>query len=435
MGKNVLIVGSGGANKYDYLEWLTKLGANVILLEPEGKADTSQKTKWTTHYTNFANLNDVINTAMEINSTHPLYTADTIFELTMEHAAEVRKALDLPGLTPEFVRFGRNKTVMAEFMRSNNIRIAPFIIFDKDDDLEKIQEQMAKDGNIEWILKPDNLGANIGVRRVKNANRLIKAFESAQDDIISNPYLSMLYYETDRKWIVCHFIEGNEFETEVCVHRGEVVLSSYLFKTISMERKEGIEENRYITPAPWLTPEQLKDLDNQIQTIGKAVYENVMKPCGKETLVLHPEFRLDKENNAYTLEFAFRNGGGLNPYRIEESTGINPYYLSAAATLGETPDMSNYKIRGASGYQMLFSNRKGTFEGFRGIKEFPGITVKPEEPIGYKISVPHAEVLVSVIASAKTPEEVDRMLNEAVRDAKLIVDGVEVSAPLSKWAE
>lgn len=435
MKKNILVVGSGGANKYDYLEWLARLGANVILLEPEEKAATSKKSKWTTYYTKFNNLADVINKAQEINSTYPLFTADTIFELTMEHAAEVRKTLGLPGLTPELVRFGRNKTVMAEFMRGNNIRTAPFIVFAKNDDLQKIQNQMSEYGDIEWILKPDNLGANIGVRRMKNSSEFIEAFKSAQDDIIGNPYRSMLYYETNRKWIVCHFIEGNEIETEVCVHNGDVVFSCYLFKTISIERKQGIEENRYITPAPWLTAEQLKDLDVQIQSIGKAVYKNVMKPCNRKTLVLHPEFRLDKNNNAYTLEFAFRNGGGLNPYRIEESTGINPYYLSAAATLGDDLNMSNYKIKGASGYQMLFSDRKGKFEGVKGIKKSPAITIKPEEPIGYEVSVPHAEVLVSIIASAKTPEDVDRMLNDAVRNAKLIVDGREVGVPISKWAE
>ena len=435
MKKNILVVGSGGANKYDYMEWLTKLGANVILLEPDTKASASEKPKWTTYYAKFNNLDDVISKAKKINSTYPLFTADTIFELTMEHASEVRKALNLPGLTPELVRFGRNKTVMAEFMRNNGIRTAPFIIFDKNDDLQKIQNQMAEYGDIEWILKPDNLGANIGVRRVKNSSEFIEAFKSAQDDIIGNPYRSMLYYETDRKWIVCHFIEGNEIETEVCIHNGEVVFSCYLFKTISIERKKGIEENRYITPAPWLNADQLRDLDTQIQSIGKSVYKTVMRPCGKQTLVLHPEFRLDKDNNAYTLEFAFRNGGGLNPYRIEESTEINPYYLSAAATLGDNLDMSNYKVKGASGYQMLFSDRKGKFEGVKGIKDSPEITIKPEESVGYEISVPHAEVLVSVITSAKTPEDVDRMLNDAVRNAKLIVDGKEVDVPISKWAE
>ncbi|MCK5601445.1 hypothetical protein KAR91_06245, partial [Candidatus Pacearchaeota archaeon] len=111
MKKNVLVIGSGGPNKYDYIEWLTKLDANVILLEPEGKGGKSVNPKWTTFYTEFDNLDSVINKAKEINSQYPLFTADTIFELTMEHAAEVRKALGLPGLSPELVCFGRNKTV------------------------------------------------------------------------------------------------------------------------------------------------------------------------------------------------------------------------------------------------------------------------------------------------------------------------------------
>lgn len=435
MSKNVLVVGSGGVNKHDYLEWLSKLGANVILLEPLGKENRTNESKWETHYAHFNKQNDVIEISKQIHSQNPLYAVDTIFELTMEHAAEVRKALGVTGLSPKLVSFGRNKTVMAEFMRENDIRTAPFITFDRNDDLTLIQNKMAEYGDIEWILKPDNLGANIGVRRVKNPSEFINAFESALEDIADNPYNPMIYYPTDQKWIVCHFIKGHEIETEVCVHRGKIIFSCYLFKTISVERMNGIEENRYITPVPWLTNEQLSDLDNQIQKIGKVVYENVMKPCGKQTLVLHPEFRLDKDNDAYTLEFAFRNGGGLNPYRIEESTGINPYYLSAVATLNEDPNMDNYGLKCASGYQMLFSDRKGKFDGVKDIRKLAGITVKPEEPQGYEISVPHAEVLTSIIAKADTPETVDKMLNEAVRDAKLIVDGAEVDIPLSSWVE
>jgi len=90
--KNILVVGSGGANKYDYLEWLVKLGANVILIEPEEKKGASERHNWATRYTQFGNLDNVVGKAREINLNFPIYTVDTIFELTMEHAAEVRQA-------------------------------------------------------------------------------------------------------------------------------------------------------------------------------------------------------------------------------------------------------------------------------------------------------------------------------------------------------
>ncbi|MCX5783712.1 MAG: ATP-grasp domain-containing protein, partial [Elusimicrobia bacterium] len=408
MKKNVLVICSGGVNKYGYLEWLVKLGANVILLEPESKRGKYSKHSWTTFYAPFDDISSLIKLAARLHSKYNFAAVDTIFELTMEHAAQVRKALGISGIAPELLRYGRNKTIMAEFMRENGIRTAPFIVFDQNDDLRKIQNKMQKSSRGQWILKADNLGANIGVRRMKNPGSFIKAFKSAQKDISDNPYGPIIYYETGKKWLVCRFIDGHEIETEVCVHNGKVIFSCYLFKTISVEREQGIEENRYITPPPWLTKRQLKDLDRQIQNIGRAVWKNVMKPCGKQTLVLHPEFRIDKQNHAYTLEFAFRNGGGLNPYRIKESTGIDPYYLSACATLGIKPKTKLRRPKKASGYQMLFSDRKGIYEGVRGIKKIKGIEIKPEVKKGYKISVPHAEPLVSIIVSAPTPEKVAR---------------------------
>ena len=189
----------------------------------------------------------------------------------------------------------------------------------------------------------------------------IAAFNDAQYDIEHNPYAKVLCCNATNKWIVCKYITGHEIETEICVYKGKVIFSAHLFKTTNIERERGIEENRYVTPVPWLSAEQLKDLNSEIQKLGKVIYDHVMKPCGKEMLVLHPEYKIDKENKAYLLECAFRNGGGLNPFCIEYSTGINPYYLSAQATLNIAPKIRAYAEKKAAGYQMLLSDKPRIF--------------------------------------------------------------------------
>lgn len=430
MKPHILIIGSGGSTKYDYLDQLDKLGAEIILLEPENK---NPHPKYKTFFCSFKDVKTIIEKAKEIASNFSIKYVDTIFELTMEAVAEVRVALSLPGLTPDLVNVGRKKTIMAQFMKEHGIRTAPFIIFDRDDPLEKVREEMLKYKDTSWILRPDCLGANIGVRRIKNANDFIKIYNEAQYDITNHPYNNYIFYETAKKWIVCKYIEGHEIETEVCIHKGEIIFTAYLFKTISNETQYGIEENRYITPVPWLKKDQLKDLDIQIQKIGKHVYEHIMKPVNKKTLVIHPEFLIDKHNNAYTIEFAFRNGGGLNPSRIKESTGINPYYLSAAATLDMDLDIKTKDKITGSGYQMIFSDRPGTFEEIKGIEEFEGLSIISDASPGYKIATPQAEALTSLTFSADTSEEVDRMLNRAVKNAKVIVDGREINVPVSDF--
>lgn len=431
--KNVLILGSGGENKYGYLEWLVKLGANVVLLDPDSDSKERAGNGWETFYADFNNIDSLIKKVLELNSKYSFSAADTIFELTMEHAAAARKALGLKGLTPELVNVGRDKTVMAGFMRQNGVRTPPYIVFNKDDDLKEIQNQIGVYKDAKWILKPDIFAGGIGIKKINDPSKLFEAFESAKTDISISHYRHNLIREPGAKWILSRYIDGFETEADICVHKGEVIFFASFLKTINLEREWGIEENRCVTPIPWLKKESIKDMEDQIQKVAKAVYEKVMKPCGKETLIVYPEFRIDKNNKAYIIEFAFRNGGYLNPFRIEESRGISPLYFSAAATLGLEPKVNETKTKCASGYQLLFSDRKGRFDGIKGINMIPGISIKQEARVGDKINVPQSEVLCSVIGTSEKPEDVEKILNIALKDAKVIVDGNEIEIPLSSF--
>lgn len=434
MPNSVLIVGSGGPNKYKYLSYLKELGADVVVLEPLGK--WLAKSNEDGHIVYTASFNDrasLISKAKEIASKHKIAAVDTIFELTMESAAIIREKLGLPGLTEKVVRLGRNKTEMIPFLAGYGIRTSPFIIFNRNDSLDDVMQQMEDLGDGLWILKPDALAAKMGVRKIKKIAHFAAAFNDAQYDIEHNAYSKVLSSDASSKWIVCKYITGHEMETEVCVYKGKVIFSAYLFKTINIERERGIEENRYVTPVPWLSARQLKDLGSEIEKLGKVIYEHVMKPCGKEMLILHPEYKIDKENKAYLLECAFRNGGGLNPFCIEYSTGVDPYRLSARATLNLEPDIKQNERKKAAGYQMLFSDRPGVFESVSGIKDVPGAKVWSQEEIGYKVGTPHAEGLLTIIAYADEPEKVEELLNESVKEIQLHVNGHNIPSPISEF--
>lgn len=433
MRNTVLVIGSGGKNKLEYLTWLGKLGAKVIVLEPQDiRYDYPEN--YEIHFAPFTCIDAVVGKAREIAARHIIADVDTVFEPTLEHAAFVRQALGLRGLTPEQVKIGRSKTVMAKFMLAHDVRNAPHMAYDSTTDLQKIKEQMKLDGNVEWILRPDNLASNIGIRKIKNPDELQMAFDSAQDDMPNHQHRPCVF-DLSNKWMISHFMRGHELEAEVCIHKGEIVFSCPLFKTIVLEKDQGIEENRCVMPIPWLSSDALKDMNIQIQKLAKAVYQEIMKPGDRETMIVYMEFRIDKNNQAYVLEFAFRNGGYINPLIIEISTGINPYYLSAAATLGIEPKLEQVKINCAAGYQSIYADRKGIYEGVSGVRKLKGVIIKEEVPLGYEISIPHSEMVMNVMASAPTPEGVDRLLNDALRDAKVMVDGKTCGLPLSKFAE
>ncbi len=433
MRKKVLIIGSGGINKYDYLTWLERLGAEVVLLEPENM-DYDYVPKYKRYVVPFTDIDAVVEKARAIAAAHSINVVDTIYELAMEHAATVRKTLGISGLTPECVNVARNKIAMAEFMKSNGIRCAHFIKFSQQEDLGIIHEKMQLHGDHEWILRPDRLGSNIGIRKIKTADAFMDAFKSAHDDLACNQY-SKLLYDVDHKWMLSKYIAGYELEAEICIHKGEIIFLCPLFKTVIQERESRIEENRCVTPAPWLDTDDLADMNLQIQRLAAAVYEKIMIPCGRETLIVYAEFRIDSNKNAYVLEFAFRNGGYLNPMIIEMSTGISPCYLSAAATLGVKPEILPEKKRCAVGYQSIYSDRKGIFECVKDIEQMNGIIIKNEVSPGYKISVPHSEIVTNVIASAETAEKVDELLNDALRNAKVVVDGLHIDIPLSSFVQ
>lgn len=431
MTKNVLIVGSGGRNKYDYLNWLKTLGATVFLLEPENSNYTSPPS-CKTYYAPFTQLDAVITKAKEIIENHSISIIDTVYELAMEQTAHLREEFGFKGLTPELVRYSRYKTSMAKFMSDNGVRTAPFIIFDENTDLKSVKKKMKECGAADWIIRPDNLTSNIGVRRIKNIDELHVILDNAKIDIKNNPYPPSIC-NTSNSWIANHYIRGHELEAEICVHKGDIIFLCTLLKTIIFERAWGIEENRCVTPIPWLTQEELKDFYLQIENLASAVYQKIMKPIERDTMVIYAEFRLDENNKAYVIEFTLRNGGYINPLIIETSTGTSPYYLSAAATLGINPKSENNPVRCAAGYQSVFSDREGVFEGVRGIKVLPNITIKEEMSIGDKISVPHSEILMNVVARGSCPEKVDEVLDDALSEACVLISGSSINIPQSQF--
>jgi siroheme synthase (precorrin-2 oxidase/ferrochelatase) len=97
MGDNVLIVGSGGSNKYSYIKSLLELGANITVLDPEGE------NWWTDEDLShvdvimcpFNNLNEILEKAKLLHARKRFDIVDTIFELALEPAAEIRKYLDI----------------------------------------------------------------------------------------------------------------------------------------------------------------------------------------------------------------------------------------------------------------------------------------------------------------------------------------------------
>jgi hypothetical protein len=82
---------------------------------------------------------------------------------------------------------------------------------------------------------------------------------------------------------------------------------------------------------------------------------------------------------------------------------------------------------------MLYSDRPGRFEGVRGIREVEGIRtyrgVKPD----HEILSPHLEMVHYVLASGANPERVEGLLDDALREAVVMVDAQEIPVPLSAY--
>lgn len=437
MSKSVLVIGSGGRNKFGYISALIELGAHVVILDPvEENWGASQAFPNLAIVTcSFQKKETVLTAARKLNEQFHFDEVDTIFELAIEMAADIRHDLGIKGFTLAQAETGRRKSRMLELMDAYNIRHAPSFVFCANDNHQKILQWAKELPDDKWIIRPDRAGGKIGVYIFDGRNNFPQALKAAQTDAVQNPYAPMLYYDVADHWILSKFIHGHEIENEVLVNEGRVEHLSIFLTALSKETSHRLEENRYITPAPWLPQEMLEDAVQQMHTLARAVYEEVMRPVGRKRLVLHPEFKIAEDGKAYMLEFAMRNGGLYNPAQILNATGVDALKYSAMGTLGCDAVYRDPTIaKGASGYHTIHADRCGVYGGIRGITQVEGLKEFPQMPIGIKILTPNIDELHTVMVSAKTPERVDELLNKALSQAVIIVDGKEYPIALSPYA-
>jgi hypothetical protein len=424
----VLVIGSGGSSKRGYIKALLNHGAEVLVIEPAGKGWSSSSVSLApTLEVDFSREDELLFLCNQLQSRYHFTAVDTVFELCVETAAKVRELFSLSGLRVDQVLVGRSKTKMLDFMDKYSLRHALTTrLSDPILNSEHIRNFTSLHGTS--VLRPDRAGGKIGVC-VLDSSFDEKILSLAKDSTLNNPYRKVVSYNMGCEWLLSKYVHGLEIETELFGREGHLEDLFLLMKTVSIERPEAIEENRYVTPCPEIGSAMLADLYSEAKKLCDALYREIYFPAGKKTYVVHPEYRVDENGCAFLLEFALRNGGGLNPRQIEYAFGVDVYEYSAFCTLDLNFQYQGRTCDRSAGYQMVFSPVKGIYGGFQVEKVLDGVTRENGLKVGEEITTPPVQALEYFSTVGVVPEEVDERLDEQLENAQVIVDGVKYPVP------
>lgn len=419
---SVIIIGSGGQNKFGFLKELQKLGKNVVLLDAKDNAHLKYPKGVETIFLPSLDKNTVMEKIGILEKTYNFTAVGTIFEHCIETAALVREHLCLPGFSYKKTLISRNKILMMDFLKKAGVRIPayePFVSNMPKKDILKL----AKNFNAPFILKLAMGSANVGLRLVRAEEDFWHCYQGGLQDAKNYHLKKYELNDWSKEWLISEYIGGKEIEADMYIEEGKIRFKAIQEKTLIFEHGEFIDENNAVIPALTLTNNELAKLDNELNKLAKAVWEHIAKPCGVKYFPVYSEFRIDKDGKPYCLEFTLRIGGALMPLSVLKSTGVNTFEIAARSLLGlKTSIPSKLNNRGVC-WQILFSDRLGIYCGIGGVEKTRGLSVIPFKRKGTAIKTPQSEYLCCIFAEARTSKDASNNVATALNNAHILVKG------------
>ena len=329
-------------------------------------------------------------------------------------AAQIARALGLPGHPPEAAAFSRNKLATRQALRSAGLPTPSFVAV-------PIQADPASFASgIEYpaVIKPVALSGSRGVVRVDTTEQLAAAFDRLRRLLRARDVL----IERDAvhgQALVESFIPGEEYAVEGLMHHGTLQTLAVIDKPDPLDGPL-FEETIYRMPS--MAPPATR----------KRIIAAVSAACAAIGLhhgPVHAECRVDS-SHVYVLEVAARPIGGLcsRALRFQSPRGIvSLEEVLLRHALGE--DVSSYtREPAASGVMMIPIPRRGIYRRVEGVDEARAvagvedirITAKPDTVL---VPLPEGKSYLGFIfARGAEAHAVDRALREAHARLNFVVE-------------
>ena len=282
------------------------------------------------------NKNEVLKLAKKLKIDAVVAFASDKAALTASYISE---KLKLPGNPLKAVKLLTHKDLYKRFLQKNNFFVPNFKTYSS-----KIKAyKFAKKMKLPIFIKPIDSSGSKGVTKLKNFKNFNTAFNNAlkfsqKKRIIIEESITRKHYQ----------IAGDAF-----VMKGKLV-----FACLADEHfNEGLDGLITIGPSFPTTHKKdiLKKIYNQVQKIIKLI--------GLKMGALNFDIIIDKNNNPYLFEIGPRNGGGLVPTLIKNSTGVDLIKYTVEIALGTK--LKLLKFKNSKSYWSSFivhSEKKGIFK-------------------------------------------------------------------------
>ena len=318
-------------------------------------------------------------------------------DYTVELAAKIAQALNLPHNPPAAARFSRRKDLARECLHQHHISTPQFCRID----LRKDLPSQITGFPFPSVVKPVSLSGSRGVIRVNNITEFLVACERIKKIV------APLNNEEEKSLLLVEeYIPGIEVAVEGFLKDDEFIPLALFDKPDPLEGPY-FEETYYITPSR-LPLEQQQHIFHQVQKACQAY--------GLRTGPVHAELRLH-ENQTWIIEVAARTIGGECAQLLKFGTGYSLEQLVIAHSIGQNLKMQ--PMDDAAGVLMIPTPKSGILrrvEGVLAAQKIPlieSVVISVRE--GYELqTLPEgSSYLGFIFARGPNPQAVEAALRHA----------------------
>lgn len=385
-----------------YIKAARNLGLEVTIAS-QGKHSLVTEVASGIHI-DFNDANSALNEILKEHRSKPFAGILGSDDQTVELAAHVAKALNLPHNPPAAALCSHRKDLARAQLALAHCPVPMHCLLDL---TSAIKKQMA---GLPWpcVLKPLNMSASRGVIRTNNEDEFIAACERLR------PILATTQGEFEQTHVLIEeYIDGIEIAYEGFLQNGQLETITIFDKPDPLVGPY-FEETIYVTPST---------LSNELQRSIKEVIQEACKAYGLVTGAIHAECRIDSENKIWILEIASRTIGGDCARMLDnENFGIEELAISLAISRPVEVVMPEQ----ARGVMMIPIRQKGLLKRVEGLLE--ANKVKHIDKIDIIINEGHEliplpegnQYLGYIFASADTAEQVTAAIREAYAQLKFV---------------
>lgn len=224
-------------------------------------------------------------------------------EFDVVTAALMREHLCLPGLSSSGAKVFRDKLSMAVHSQRAGINVPDFVPLVNREEVSQFMERVPAP----WIIKPRSDVSAIGIRKVDNANEVMRTMDEMNER--ENLRERASYY------LLARFIPGEVFHVDSVVNNGRVVFAGanqYGRPPMQVAHQGGAYISR--------TLERGSNDERALFDANK----RLVRVLGLERGATHAEFiKSADDGKFYFLEIAARVGGAYIAEVLEAATGVN----------------------------------------------------------------------------------------------------------------